>query len=231
MLSISRTPLEFQVSKSRTMSDDDDDYAIPIPENLRQKTPPEFDDYEIPIPEELQKKATLNTDDEGYKTPIPQQRANADSEDDDDYEEVTVSNLIPAACEVTFQSGRPVPITAITIDTQGSKFATGDVAYFIRLYDYAKMNSALEAFREMLPCESHVINDLAYSLNGEKLLVASGESVLKILDRTGHQWCETVRGDQYLYDAAKTKGHTATINCCCWHPINKAEFLTCSDDG
>jgi WD40 repeat protein len=89
----------------------------------------------------------------------------------------------------------------------------------------------MKPFRELQPCECHVINDLAYSSNGEKLVIASGESILKILDRNGKQWCETVRGDQYLVDAALTKGHTATVNACCWHPLNKNEFLTCSDDG
>lgn len=139
--------------------------------------------------------------------------------------------MIPAACEATAHMSQATPISALTIDPQGSKFATGNVSYFVYLYDYLKMDSSMRFFREMMPCESHVINDLAYSNNGENLLVASGESVLKILDRNGKQWCETVRGDQYLVDANLTKGHTATIHCCCWHPLNKTEFLSCANDG
>jgi len=80
--------------------------------------------------------------------------------------------------------------------------------------------------------------------------VASGNAQLKLLDRQGKQWAETVRGklilcsvcysyshvasfsgDQYLVDLANTKGHTASVNACCWHPLEKNEFLTCSDDG
>lgn len=38
-------------------------------------------------------------------------------------------------------------------------------------------------------------------------------------------------GDQYLVDLSLTKGHTAAVNSCCWNPLNKTEFLTCSDDG
>lgn len=41
---------------------------------------------------------------------------------------------------------------------------------------------------------SHIINDLAFNSNGETLLVANGNCQLKLLDRQGKQWAETVRG-------------------------------------
>ncbi|VDK24842.1 unnamed protein product [Anisakis simplex] len=37
--------------------------------------------------------------------------------------------------------------------------------------------------------------------------------------------------DQYLVDLSNTKGHTGSVNACCWHPLIKNEFLTCADDG
>ncbi|VDP13568.1 unnamed protein product [Onchocerca flexuosa] len=77
----------------------------------------------------------------------------------------------------------------------------------------------------------HIINGLAFSSNGEKLLVASGHAQIRILDRQGKQWAETVRGDQYLVDLSNTKGHTGSVNACCWHPVAKSEFLSCADDG
>lgn len=99
-----------------------------------------------------------------------------------------------------------------------------------------------------------MINDLAFSTNGEQLLVASGHAQIRILDRQGKQWAETVRGisfltldfllvlyfivlshfllgDQYLVDLSNTSGHTSAVNCCCWHPLIKTEFLSCGDDG
>lgn len=139
--------------------------------------------------------------------------------------------MIPAACEATAQMSQIAPVSALAIDQQGSKFATGNVSYFIYLYDYLKMDSSMKPFRELMPCESHVINDLSYSNNGERLLIASGESILKLLDRNGQQWAETVNGDRYLVDVNNTKGHTATVYSCCWHPLNKTEFLTCAADG
>lgn len=142
-----------------------------------------------------------------------------------------MAQLIPAACEATAKMPQSTAVTALAVDPQGTKFATGNVSYFVYLYDYQKMDSSMKFFRDLMPCESHVISDLAYSNNGERLLVASGEAVIKVLDRNGQQWCETVRGDQYLTDILLTKGHTATVNCCCWHPLSKTEFLTCGDDG
>uniref|UniRef100_A0A1I7X0K2 WD_REPEATS_REGION domain-containing protein n=1 Tax=Heterorhabditis bacteriophora TaxID=37862 RepID=A0A1I7X0K2_HETBA len=78
---------------------------------------------------------------------------------------------------------------------------------------------------------SHVINSLAFSSNGETLIVCSGQSQIRLLDRKGKQWAETVHGDQYLVDVSNTKGHTASVNCCQFNPIIKTEFITCSDDG
>ncbi|KAI6219069.1 hypothetical protein M3Y95_01127700 [Aphelenchoides besseyi] len=152
-----------------------------------------------------------------------------DSDDDD--APVTVSQLIPAACEATIKLTQKTPISAISFDLQGSKFALGNFSYFVHLFEFLKMDSAMKPFRELMPSESHVIHDLAYSANGERLLIASGESVVKILDRKGQQICETVRGDQYLVDVGLTKGHTAAVNACCWNPLQKNEFLTCSEDG
>lgn len=46
---------------------------------------------------------------------------------------------------------------------------------------------------------SHIINDLAFNNNGETLLVASGNCQLKLLDRQGKQWAETVCGINFIY--------------------------------
>jgi hypothetical protein len=143
----------------------------------------------------------------------------------------SASRLVPTECEVIGEVDQKTPITALAIDPQGTKFAIGNVSYYVYLYDYLRMDSSMKPFRDIMPSENHVINDLTYSNNGEYLVVASGESILKVLDRNGQQWCETARGDQYLVDAALTKGHTATVNCCRWHPFSKTEFLTCSNDG
>ena len=78
---------------------------------------------------------------------------------------------------------------------------------------------------------SHVIKSLEYSCTGEHILVVSSNSQAKILDRDGYEKLECMKGDQYLMDVSKTKGHSAMLNGGCWNPKKKAEFLTCSNDG
>uniref|UniRef100_A0A914HIU6 Uncharacterized protein n=1 Tax=Globodera rostochiensis TaxID=31243 RepID=A0A914HIU6_GLORO len=154
-----------------------------------------------------------------------------DGEDTGFEEEITVSSIIPAAYEVTIRSESSKAITAISFDQQGTKFATGSYSYSVNLYEFMRMDSAMRSFRQIYPCESHVINSLAFNSNGETILIGSGNPQLKLLDRQGSQWAETVRGDQYLVDLTNTKGHTAPINSVCWHPFVKNEFLSCADDG
>ncbi|VDD86751.1 unnamed protein product [Enterobius vermicularis] len=157
----------------------------------------------------------------------------AEKEDDDDFEdfgEVPVMQLIPTECEVVVLNGKK-PVSALAFDHQGTRFACGGWDYAVNLYEFQKMDYTFRPSRELAPCESHVINDLAFSTNGEQLLVASGHAQIRILDRQGKQWAETVRGDQYLVDLSNTSGHTSAVNCCCWHPLIKTEFLSCGDDG
>ena len=78
---------------------------------------------------------------------------------------------------------------------------------------------------------SHPILNLQYSTTGDAVLVISGNAQAKVLDKDGYEKAECVKGDQYLTDMAKTKGHVAGLESGSWHPRDKQEFLTCSKDG
>ena len=95
---------------------------------------------------------------------------------------------------------------------------------------------------------SHPILDLHYSITGDYILVISGSAQVrlsifhsrklneflfqaKVVDRDGFEKAEFVKGDQYIADTAKTKGHIAGLVAGCWNPRDKNEFLTCSHDG
>uniref|UniRef100_A0A1I7ZHU0 WD_REPEATS_REGION domain-containing protein n=1 Tax=Steinernema glaseri TaxID=37863 RepID=A0A1I7ZHU0_9BILA len=153
-----------------------------------------------------------------------------EAEEYEDFDRISTAVLIPTACEVSISHGSK-PVTAFSFDQSGSKFATGALDYHVNLYEFQKMDSTMKAFRELTPCESHPIHCLAYSANGEDLVIASGDAIIKVLDRQGKQKSETVRGDQYLIDLSQTKGHTGTVNCVVWHPLLKTEFLSASVDG
>lgn len=52
---------------------------------------------------------------------------------------------------------------------------------------------------------SHQIKSLQYSSTGDVILVVSGNSQAKVLDRDGFPVMECVKGDQYIVDMANTK--------------------------
>lgn len=60
-------------------------------------------------------------------------------------------------------------------------------------------------------CGNHLIKCVNYSLNGELILLVSGSSQAKIIDRDGYEKLECVKGDQYITDQSKTKGHVGGL--------------------
>lgn len=108
---------------------------------------------------------------------------------------------------------------------------TGSVDYDVSFWDFAGMDSSMRSFRTLQPADNHPIRGLHYSSTGDLLLVISGASQAKVIDRDGFEKLETVKGDMYITDQAKTKGHTAGLLAGRWNPVTKEEFLTSSADG
>ncbi|KAM4527659.1 WD repeat-containing protein 70 [Odontesthes bonariensis] len=150
-----------------------------------------------------------------------------ESQDDDDDHPV---KKIPDTHEITLQHGTKT-VSALGLDPSGARLVTGGYDYDVRFWDFAGMDQSLQAFRSLQPCECHQIRSLQYSVTGDVILVVSGNSQAKVLDRDGFNVMECVKGDQYIVDMANTKGHTAMLNSGCWHPKIKEEFMTCSNDG
>uniref|UniRef100_A0A8D0GPF5 WD repeat-containing protein 70 n=1 Tax=Sphenodon punctatus TaxID=8508 RepID=A0A8D0GPF5_SPHPU len=155
-----------------------------------------------------------------------------DDDDDDNMQEEDDNSVkkIPDSHEITLQHGTKT-VSALGLDPSGARLVTGGYDYDVRFWDFAGMDASLQAFRSLQPCECHKIKSLQYSSTGDVILVVSGNSQAKVLDRDGFPVMECVKGDQYIVDMANTKGHTAMLNTGCWHPKIKEEFLTCSNDG
>ncbi|XP_040012826.1 WD repeat-containing protein 70 isoform X2 [Xiphias gladius] len=176
-------------------------------------------------------------DDELVGPPLPPgyTGSTAHSDDDDDGEaqdddDDNPVKKIPDTHEITLQHGTKT-VSALGLDPSGARLVTGGYDYDVRFWDFAGMDQALQAFRSLQPCECHQIKSLQYSITGDVILVVSGNAQAKVLDRDGFNVMECVKGDQYIVDMANTKGHTAMLNCGCWHPKIKEEFMTCSNDG
>ncbi|KAF3428285.1 hypothetical protein E2986_05979 [Frieseomelitta varia] len=180
-----------------------------------------------PIPSEFQnstnsRSAKVESDDE------------SENDDDDDEsgteEELQLKDKVPCSHEVTMTHGTKA-VTAIAADPSGARLASGSIDYDVCFWDFAGMDSSMRSFRTLQPCENHPIKCLQYSMTGDVILVISGSAQAKVLDRDGFEKCETVKGDQYISDMARTKGHTAGLYSGCWHPFTKEEYLTCSQDS
>ena len=94
----------------------------------------------------------------------------------------------------------------------GVRFASGGLDYMAKVFDFQKMDMSMNCDKEVMPAErlikmlllpilyssayfSHIVNDVAFSGNGDTLVVATGGAQLRLLDRKGKQWAETVRGN------------------------------------
>lgn len=151
-------------------------------------------------------------------------------EEDDNEDEENWRDKIPASHEVSMLHGTKA-VVAVAADPAGARLATGSVDYDVRFWDFAGMDATMQSFRTLQPCENHPIKSLQYSVTGDVILVISGMSQAKVLDRDGFEVAECVKGDQYIADMARTKGHTAPLNSGCWHPRVREEFLTCAEDS
>ncbi|XP_061215356.1 WD repeat-containing protein 70-like [Neopsephotus bourkii] len=175
-----------------------------------------------------------DTDDEEdfIGPPLPPGFKDSDDDKDDDTEEEDNNPVkkIPDSHEITLQHGTKA-VSALGLDPSGARLITGGYDYDVKFWDFAGMDASLQAFRSLQPCECHQIRSLQYSSTGDVILVVSGNSQAKVLDRDGFPVMECIKGDQYIVDMTNTKGHTAMLNSGCWHPKIKEEFLTCSNDG
>ncbi|KAL1517933.1 hypothetical protein ABEB36_001629 [Hypothenemus hampei] len=202
---ITKKPEEDMASQSDSedseKSDDDDFIGPPIPENLTTASSSE-------------------------------KEKNLRNESDTDSEDDSASNqyFMPIAAETSMKHGNKA-VTALTVDPSGARLASGSVDYEVSFWDFAGMDSNLRSFRTLQPAENHPIRGLHYSNTGDLLLVISGASQAKVIDRDGFEKLETVKGDMYITDMAKTKGHTGALLGGSFNPVLKEEFLTTSADG
>ena len=159
-----------------------------------------------------------------------------DDEDDDqigpslDDKDDNINTLLPISHEVNMTHGTKT-LSAITVDSNGARMATGGFDFEVKLWDFTGMDSSMRYFRSIQPCECHQIKVLEFNLSGDGILVISGNSQARVIDREGKNVLECVKGDQYIVDMARTKGHVGMLNDGAWHPKEKSEFMTCSIDG
>ncbi|XP_054162669.1 WD repeat-containing protein 70-like [Oppia nitens] len=155
-----------------------------------------------------------------------------EEDDDEDYEGESGDryHVLPISHEIELTHGTK-SVISLALDPNGSRLVSGSVDYEMKFWDFQGMDSSLQSFRSTTPCECHPIKNLEFSANGDVILVISGACIAKIVDRDGFVKNETLKGDQYITDMNHTKGHIAMLNSGVWHPRDRQEFATCSNDG
>ncbi|CAB4059093.1 WD repeat-containing protein 70,Gastrulation defective protein 1 homolog [Lepeophtheirus salmonis] len=164
------------------------------------------------------------------RKPATETNDSDEEEDSDEDEEETLESKIPRSHEIILSHGDKA-VTSLSIDPSGSRCVSGSIDYEVKFWDFAGMDSSLKNFRCIRPCERHIINNLEYSSSGDKVLVVSGHSQAKVLDRDGRELLECIKGDPYVMDSRRNKGHVSALRGGAWHPKIKDEFLTCSEDA
>ncbi|EIW71757.1 hypothetical protein TREMEDRAFT_67947 [Tremella mesenterica DSM 1558] len=148
-------------------------------------------------------------------------------EEDEEEEEV---DRTPISHEIVLKDHTKV-VTALAVDPPGARLATGSHDYDTKLWDFGGMDARLKPFKSFEANGNYHVRDLDYSLDGQHLLIISGTVQPKIFSRDGDEEIEFNKGDVYLRDMKNTQGHTAEINAGSYHPLDKTQFLTCSNDS
>ncbi|KXS22135.1 WD40 repeat-like protein [Gonapodya prolifera JEL478] len=122
-------------------------------------------------------------------------------------------------------------VSALSIDPSGARFVTGSYDYNVNIHDFAGMDARLRPFRSFEGVEGCPVRDLAWSISGDRFLMATTAFFPKLFDRDGNMVEEFIKGDQYLVDPKRTKGHTAPLSSISWHPTDRNRFLTAAGDS
>ncbi|KAJ3217710.1 hypothetical protein HDU67_007406 [Dinochytrium kinnereticum] len=169
--------------------------------------------------------------------------------DDTDFEEDDEPeyDILPVTEHISLKDHRRT-VSAVTVDSAGSRVVSGGRDGSLKMWDFNGMDQRFLPFRTIdldnnpvitLHCKKSntyridimQVREVQFSLSGDSFLVATGNSQAKLFDREGGLIQEFVKGDPYLRDLKNTKGHTAALSGCRWHPSDRNVFLTSSLDG
>lgn len=120
-------------------------------------------------------------------------------------------------------------VSTISIDRAGIRLATGSIDSTVMLWDFNSMTRSLRSFRAINPLNEAPVRNLQYSVTGGLLLCSGGTNTAVILDRDGAVLSQTTKGDMYIVDMARTKGHTGSILSAKWRPNSKVIATTSVD--
>ena len=139
-----RTAVIQQQQEKQSSSEEESDEEVigPLPPPLE---PPKAEAK----PQELP-----GTSDSKLTEPVKPARIARDSDEDSDEseEETDLEKTIPASLEVMCPHGTKT-VSAISVDPAGARLVSGSLDYDVKFWDFAGMDSSMNSFRTLRPCE------------------------------------------------------------------------------
>jgi len=182
------------------------------------------------------KRAEEEDDDEADGSENDEEEEEDDDDDDDDEDE----DEFPVSHELVLKT-HDRAITSVTLDTAGGRLITGSTDCTFKLHDFASMTpTTLRAFRTVDPTstkksantETHPVQHVEFNPHSpSQVLVVTALPQVKIFTRDGEVQWESVKGDMYLRDLNKTKGHISEVTSGTWHPTNRNVCVTAGTDS
>ena len=159
-----------------------------------------------------------------------------DSEEDSSSSEgeEDTGQMCPPSQQLWSQEAHSKQVSSLSFDPSGTRLVSGGYDFSLGLWDFtesqANKGGPPRPFRTSEPCESHALLSVAFSTSGDRVLVCPASAEVLLLDRDGRQLGSSPKGDQYLSDMAKTKGHVASMRAGAWHPREKHVLASCGED-
>lgn len=127
-------------------------------------------------------------------------------------------------------------VSALAYNNAGTRFAGGGHDFEVRIWDFQALDrDRPEPINVVQPSGHSVIKQLEFSPDDQLILVISGNCQAIVIGKDGttnkNSQMLCPKGDQYIADMAKTKGHIQMLNDGSWNPKEKSNFLTCSNDA
>jgi 26S proteasome regulatory subunit T2 len=158
-----------------------------------------------------------------------------DSDDSDDDEDE-----FPVSHELVLKAHERA-VTTMTVDPSGARLITGSTDCTLKLFDFASMTpSTLRAFKTVDPSakkataaqDTHAVHYAAFNpLSPSYVLAITATPQPRILSRDGEILTEFVKGDMYLRDMHRTKGHVSEVTCGAWSPSDPNICATAGTDS
>lgn len=130
----------------------------------------------------------------------------------------SILNELPIVNEATLGESHGSYVSAITVDRAGNRIVSGSIDSSLKLWDFNSMTRSMHSFRSVNPLGDVPICNLEFLSSGGLLLCSGESSTAVVLDRDGDLLCQTAKGDMYLVDMARTKGHTGPVLTSKWRP-------------